>query len=146
MTGFASEFEQLFRDAYRVFHRRDGRRSGLTGASWAVLTHLSLTGPVTVGEAAQHLDRAQSVVSDIVTQLEGKGLVERRTDTADRRRTHIWITPEGVDALRADERVLGLDLLADAFERMPAAEATSLLASLRHLVDAAPATHERTPS
>ena len=145
MSTTAHEFEQLFRETYRVFHRRDGRHSGLTGASWAVLTHLSLSGPVTVGEASLHLDRAQSVVSDIVTQLEGKGLVERRTDSADKRRTHVWITPLGVEALRADESVLGLDLLTEAFERMPPADAAALVDSLRLLVTAAPTTHERNP-
>ena len=145
MSSPATEFEQLFRETYRAFHRRDGRHSGLTGASWAVLTHLSLSGPVTVGEASLHLDRAQSVVSDIVTQLEGKGLIERRTDTEDRRRTLVWITPNGVEALQADERVLGVDLLAEAFERMPPADALSLLDALRQLVAAAPTTHERNP-
>jgi hypothetical protein len=34
-----------------------------------VLSHLAVAGPLTVGEAAVHLGRAQSVVSEIVDAL-----------------------------------------------------------------------------
>jgi hypothetical protein len=68
------------------------------------------------GEAAAHLDRAQSVVSEIVSHLEGQGVLERQSDPADRRRTLVWLTPAGQSALRRDREVLGLDLLA---ERLP---------------------------
>jgi DNA-binding MarR family transcriptional regulator len=54
-----------------------------------VLEHLALAGPLTVGEAAAHMNRAQSVVSEIVTHLERDGLLERQTDPGDRRRTLI---------------------------------------------------------
>jgi hypothetical protein len=40
---------RLFEQTYLRFHRRDGKRSTLTGASRGVLTHLALTGPLTVG-------------------------------------------------------------------------------------------------
>ena len=62
----AEAFARLFPAIYLRFHRRDDRGALLSGASRAVLQHLTLTGPLTVGELAQHLDRAQSVVSDIV--------------------------------------------------------------------------------
>ena len=145
MQSPAGEFEMLFREVYLAFHRRDGRRAGLSGASRAVLTHLSLAGPVTIGEAALHLDRAQSVVSEIVTQLESRGLLERRADPADRRRTLVWLAPDGVAALRHDSNVLGESVLADAFERMPAATVTALLDSMRALLESAAHPHERTP-
>ena len=143
MTGpvddaeLARRFELLFRRTYLQFHRRDGKRSEMTGASRAVLTHLAHTGPLTVGEAAQHLDRAQSVVSDIVTGLVGKGLLEREPDPADRRRTLVWLTPAGLAELERQDQVLSLDLLAGALGRMPAAHRDALLAGLRALTDAA---------
>lgn len=145
MQNQAAEFEALFRDVYLTFHRRDGRRASFSGASWAVLTHLSLAGPVTIGEAAAHLDRAQSVVSEIVTQLESKGYLERRTDPDDRRRTLVWLTPSGAATLREDANVLGEPLLVDAIERMPASTVSALLDGMRALVSAAPHPHERTP-
>src|ERR1700731_1420244 len=110
----AERFAERFRSVYLTFHRRDGPRSQLQGASRAVLEHLALAGPLTIGEAAAHLNRAQSVVSEIVSHLENQGLLERESDPADRRRTLIWLTPDGRDALRRDREVLGTDLLARA--------------------------------
>ncbi len=134
----AERFAELFRAVYLTFHRRDGPRGQLPGASRAVLEHLALAGPLTVGEAAAHLSRAQSVISEIVTHLERQGLLEREDDPADRRRTLIWLTPYGHEMLRRDREVLGVDHLALALARLPPGQADDLLSALRALVDAAP--------
>src|SRR5262245_16232918 len=42
----AERFADLFRAVYLTFHRRDGPRSQLPGASRAVLEHLALAGPL----------------------------------------------------------------------------------------------------
>jgi DNA-binding MarR family transcriptional regulator len=133
--GPAERFAELFRAVYLTFHRRDGPRNQLQGASRAVLEHLALAGPLTVGEAAAHLSRAQSVVSEIVSHLERQDLLERERDPADGRRTLIWLTPRGHDLLRQEREVLGLDLLAKALTRMPSGQADALIAGLRALVD-----------
>jgi DNA-binding MarR family transcriptional regulator len=133
----AERFAELFRAVYLTFHRRDGPRSQLQGASRAVLEHLALAGPLTVGEAAAHLSRAQSVISEIVSHLESQGLLEREDDPADRRRTLIWLTPAGHEALRRDREVLGVDLLARAMARLPPGHADELIEGLRALVGAA---------
>jgi DNA-binding MarR family transcriptional regulator len=130
----AERFAVLFRAVYLTFHRRDGPRGQLPGASRAVLEHLALAGPLTIGEAAAHLSRAQSVVSEIVSHLTDQGLLERESDPADRRRTLIWLTPAGHDALRRDREVLGVDLLAGAFARMPPDQADALIKGLDALV------------
>jgi DNA-binding MarR family transcriptional regulator len=133
----ARRYAELFRAVYLDYHRRDGPRSGLTGASRAVLDHLAISGPLTVGEAARHLERAQSVVSEIVDQLAGKGLLERERDPADRRRTLVWLTPGGQEALRRDGEVLGLDRLAAALARLPAEQRAALITATAALVAAA---------
>jgi DNA-binding MarR family transcriptional regulator len=133
----AELFARRFRAVYLTFHRRDGPRSQLQGASRAVLEHLAMAGPLTIGEAAAHLDRAQSVVSEIVSHLEEQGLLERERDPADRRRTLVWLTPAGLSALRQDREVLGLDLLARALARIPPGQADALIAGLGDLVEAA---------
>jgi len=133
----AERFAERFRAVYLTFHRRDGPRGQLQGASRAVLEHLAMAGPLTVGEAAVHLNRAQSVISEIVSHLEDQGLLERESDPADRRRTLVWLTPAGHGALRRDREVLGLDLLASALARVPAGQAESLIAGLQALVQAA---------
>ncbi len=138
----AEEFDRVFQSVYLTFHRRDRKRSELTAASRAVLTHLGLSGPVTIGEAAAHLNRAQSVVSDIVSQLEDKGLLEREADPADRRRTLVWLTPTGFDRLAADRRVLSTELLNPALAGLTDNERAGLFRGLRALL-ATPATQHR---
>jgi DNA-binding MarR family transcriptional regulator len=138
-ADFARAFEHEFQRVYLQFHRRDGKRAQMSAASISVLTHLAHTGPLTVGEMTQHLDRAQSVVSEIVTGLERKGLLARQADHADRRRTLVWLTPAGFAALDLDRQVLSVDLLAQAAAALPARQRADLLAAL-HALLAAPVT------
>jgi DNA-binding MarR family transcriptional regulator len=133
----AERFAELFRAVYLTFHRRDRPRSELPGASRAVLEHLALAGPLTIGEAAAHMRRAQSVISEIVTHLERDGLLERENDPADRRRTLIWLTTGGHEALRRDREVLGIDLLASAMARLPPGQVDELNAAMRTLIECA---------
>jgi DNA-binding MarR family transcriptional regulator len=133
----AERFAELFRAVYLTFHRRDGPRSELPGASRAVLEHLALAGPLTIGEAAAHMHRAQSVISEIVTHLERDGLLERENDPGDRRRTLIWLTPDGHATLRRDRDVLGTGLLARAMTRLPPGQADALIAAMRALIESA---------
>ena len=136
----AERFAALFRALYLTYHRRDGPRSDLPGASRAVLTHLAVTGPLTVGEAALHLGRAQSVVSEIVD-----GLLERERDPADRRRTLVWLTGEGQEVLRRDGEVLAVDTLAAALGRVPFEVRAGLLDGASALLAAAPTTGKDIP-
>ena len=77
------------------------------------------------------------VISEIVTHLERQGLLEREDDPADRRRTLIWLTAQGHEALRRDREVLSVEMLAGAMARLPAGQAEDLIAGLRALVDLA---------
>jgi len=76
-------------------------------------------GPLTVGELASRLDLTLPTVSGVLADLDRAGLVERRPDPADRRRTLIWLTPSGHEALSRDREVLGADHLARAMGRLP---------------------------
>lgn len=131
------DFCEAFPATFLAFHRRDGRRSELTNASRAVLQHLARTGPVSIGEAARHLQRAQSVVSDIVSQLEGHGLLEREPDPDNRRRTLVWLTEKGFERLRADADVLDRRLVAEAMDQLDETTQRGLIAGLTALVAAA---------
>jgi DNA-binding MarR family transcriptional regulator len=132
-------FADLFRATYLTFHRRDGPRSQLAAPSRAALEHLALAGPLTIGEAALHLNRAQSVVSEIVSHLVRHGLLERENDPGDRRRTLVWLTPAGHETLRRDRDVLDPDLLATAMGRLPPAQAEDLINGLQALINQAAA-------
>lgn len=133
----SDDFCSVYPRVYLAFHRRDGRRSELTNASRAVLTHLIGSGPITIGEAALHLDRAQSVVSEIVNQLQGHGLVAREPDPADRRRTLVWLTDTGLARLRDDSDVLDRTLVEQAMQRLDDTTRRGLVEGLSALVAAA---------
>jgi DNA-binding MarR family transcriptional regulator len=132
----ARDFGELFPAVYLRFHRRDGKRSELPGASRAILQHLTLTGPLTIGELSRHLSRAQSVVSEIVQHLERDGWLERTRDPKDRRRTLVWLSDQGLELLEREREVLSSDLLARAMQRMAATEREALLDGMRALIGA----------
>lgn len=129
----AERFEEAFRAVFARFHRRDGVARGLSNSSRAVLTHLAAAGPMTIGEASRHLDRSQSTTSEILSQLERHGLVERRSDETDARRTLVWLSEPGFEALRREDRVLSLELLGTAFERLEPGRRGEILAALEDL-------------
>lgn len=95
-----------------------------------------MSGPLTVGEAAQHLDRAQSVVSEIVDRLEAKGLLERLRDARDRRRVLVWLSEAGQAHLAREQQVLDVERLAAAAAALSPGERRGLVEGLRALVRA----------
>jgi DNA-binding MarR family transcriptional regulator len=133
----AAEYLRLFPNVYLRFHRRDSKRSEMSGASRGVLLHLAQSGPLTVGECARHLQRAQSVVSEIVDQLQKHGYLARVRDHNDRRRTLVWLTDQGRALLVADQEVLSREALERALAQMKPQDRIRLLKSTQALIDAA---------
>jgi len=133
----AAAVAELFPAIYLRLHRRRPKR-GLRpdGAMLGVLSHLSMAGPPTVTEAARHMDRAQSVMSELVDRLVAHGLAERMADARDRRRVLVWLTPAGEDAVREEREVLARPLLEAALARMTAGQRRALVGGMRALVQA----------
>ncbi|HEY3665206.1 MAG TPA: MarR family transcriptional regulator [Polyangiaceae bacterium] len=132
----ARQFGELFPAVYLRFHRRDGRQRELPGASRAVLHHLTLTGPLTIGEMAKHLSRAQSVVSEMVAHLERDGLLERMQDPKDKRRALVWLSDKGLALLDREREVLSSELLTRAMTRMKSVDRLALLRGMQALLAA----------
>src|SRR5512141_1290988 len=111
---------RLYPAIYLQLHRRRPRQ-GLRpdGQMLSVLNHLAMTGPLAVGEAARHVERAQSVMSELVDRLARRGLAERMPDARDRRRVLVWLTPAGEQALREEGEVLSRDRIRAALAAMP---------------------------
>jgi|SRR5215470_7232406 len=136
----ASQVMVLWPAIYLPLHRRvEPRPRGYrpTPESFGVLAHLAASGPLTVTEAARHMRRAQSVMSEIVTRLERRGLLERMRDERDRRRTLVWLTPAGQETLARERRVLDEERVRAAVERMRPRARAQLLAGMRSLAEAA---------
>jgi DNA-binding MarR family transcriptional regulator len=131
----ANAFSEIFPAVYLRFHARR-RGHPLTPQSWAVLQHLAHAGPLTIGEAARHLGRAQSVVSEIMDGLERKDLVARVRDGRDRRRTLVWLTDAAHAEMADARRVLEHARLEAAMREMSTGERASLVRGMRALVGA----------
>ena len=92
-------------DAFRAVARRlrEAPREAL--APWDVtpsqaraLGTLMRLGPLRLGELAEHLRIAPRSATEVVDALEGRGLVERAPDPADRRATLVVPTERGREA------------------------------------------------
>jgi DNA-binding MarR family transcriptional regulator len=140
----AAEFADLFGLAYRRFYRRvPVGEYLLTSESIAALQHLIEAGPLTVAEAAAHLGRSQSAMSEMLDRLERRGLVARVADQRDRRRTLVWLTDEGREALDEAQRVLSEVRLREAFAVLDPDQRDRLIELMRVLIDSPVRKHER---
>lgn len=70
----------------------------------AVLGRLDRTGTMSIGDLASAERVRPQSMTQIVSDLEGDGLIERRGDPADRRRMFVELTAEGRSALDEDRR------------------------------------------
>lgn len=76
------------------FHRQV-KTSGVKVQTWRVLACLIDRPGLMLTELAQFVLLEQSHLTKIIDQLQAAGLVEKRHDTADRRRIQIYITNAG---------------------------------------------------
>ncbi|MDT0542031.1 MULTISPECIES: MarR family winged helix-turn-helix transcriptional regulator [Streptomyces] len=85
----------------------------------SLLSYLLFDGPMPVNELAARLEVAPTTVSLMVGDLSRQGVLERRTDPADRRRTIVTIT-EDVETRSAIEAWLahGANAWRRAFEQL----------------------------
>jgi len=78
---------------------------GINGRELAVLTVLGDGPALAQQQAAGKLNVDRTTMVDLVDALERKGLVERRSDPADRRRNLVHLTAEGQRTLDEGERL-----------------------------------------
>lgn len=131
----AQSFLELFHEVFMRFHERQPpAERELSREAWGVIEHLSRTGPLTVTEAAQHFERSQAAMSEILMRLERRALLVRFPDERDRRRTLVWLSEEGVARWRQSQRPLSRERLAGAFGAMNVRERKSTITVLRRLL------------
>ncbi|MDF3853763.1 MarR family winged helix-turn-helix transcriptional regulator [Paracoccus sp. P2] len=114
--GFGRYFVTLGRQWRRAVEQALAP-AGLTDATWAPLIHLAEGGDgISQTELAARLALDGSTLVRLLDLLEGRGLVERRPDPADRRARRILLTAAGRDEVARLRRLLDrieAELLAD---------------------------------
>ena len=116
------------------------------GGKWSVSILLAaIAGPVRFSQLERMVEGiSRRMLTLTLRNLERDGLLERENDPGDRRRTLIWLTPGGHEALRRDREVLDVDLLARALARLPPGQAGELNAAMRALIECAQSDGMRT--
>lgn len=131
---FAADTNRWFREIYTHGARRVAdARERLSPETASLLLHLAQAGPLTPTELAQHLARAPSTLSAKLAALQAQGLLARQADEHDGRRTQVWLSPAGRDALAESLQVLDAGRLADAAARLSAAERHAVVQALATL-------------
>jgi|GEM_PF-912094 len=94
--------------------RHNARALGLDFREWRIIQILGSEGRSTVFEVADFIAMDRGGTSRSISRLEGRGIVQRKNDPSDRRRSYLELTPVGWDlhekivhfALAREERLL----------------------------------------
>lgn len=100
-AGMTRLDSQLMIGLHRVVQDLDRRTAsvarahGLTVPQFAVLEALLNKGPLPMGELREAVLSSDGTIPVVVRHLQGRGLVERRRDDCDGRRSIVSLTPAG---------------------------------------------------
>lgn len=132
---FAQRFEAMFRETYlRAVRRVSDKRERLTSETVALLDHLAMSGPLTPGELAKHLNRAPSTLTEMLDHLFEQALLERDRDPNDGRKSLIWLSDLGRTALAEARQVLDTAIVSRAAAALTPAERMQFFNSFQKLV------------
>jgi DNA-binding MarR family transcriptional regulator len=113
------------------------RAAGLNSLEWRVLATLSDSTPLSVGSLALEVLAKQPTLTKSLARLQAQGLVERRADAADARRSQVALTAAGrrhvAPLLAAAERHQRQRLAALGFDADAAALHATLLSVVQRL-------------
>ncbi len=112
---------------------------GLNPAQWSALRYLSRANrhSVSPGALAAFMNCTRGTVSQTLTTLEQRGLIEKRRRTEDRRAVELALTPFGREILEQDPLVSVSEAVLPCSED----ERASFVSHLERLVDAVQARH-----
>lgn len=104
--------------------QNDGHSQGLKPTQWEALRYLARANRFSRSNSAVtvYLGMTKGTVSQTVSALEKKGLVEKATGDADRRQVQIEVTAKGQKLLNRDP----LEALASSLSRLPASQRQEL--------------------
>jgi len=113
----------------RTVSNQRAARFGMTRAKWAVLVRLDRYQGLKQNELAEMLDLQPITLTRLLDGLCDNGLIERRSDPADRRAKRLFLTPAARPLLEHLAE-LGEELMDGALVGLSAGEAAALLKGL----------------
>lgn len=142
------EFAFLVNDVARLlktYADQRARQFGMTRAQWAVLARLEHHEGLKQAELAEMLDLQPITLTRLVDRLAASGLIERRSDPADRRAKRLYLTPQARPLMNrlAD---LGADMMGTVLEGFDLATIERMIAELSRARDNLRSVTSRKPS
>lgn len=132
--AFLPTLRELVRctQAFERFSASHIRSLGLTPAQFDVIATLGNTDGMTCGELGDKTLITKGTLTGVLDRMEERGLIARRADRQDARRTHISLTQHG-EALFVEAFPKHLDHLRRAFDQVSAAELRGMAEVLSRL-------------
>lgn len=124
---FMPTLRQLIR-CTQAFERYSGlhvKKMGLTESQFDVIATLGNTRGMTCKELGERTLITKGTLTGVLDRMEGRGLLSRRADANDARRTHIVLTRKG-RALFGAAFPAHMQHLQRSFDRVPATELIQL--------------------
>ncbi len=115
--------------AAEIHSKRLSRYGGLTPLQLLILHVLAVEGELTATQLAKLVSLSQASLSGVLDRLEGRGLLYRRRDEQDRRKSWLHLDPAGHEAL-AEAPPLLPEYVIERFAALPEWERHGLLAAL----------------
>lgn len=120
--------------AAEIHSKRLSRYGGLTPLQLLILHVLAVEGELTATQLAKLVNLSQASLSGVLDRLEGRGLLYRRRDEQDRRKSWLHLDPAGHEAL-AEAPPLLPEYVIERFAALPEWERHGLLAALLRAAD-----------
>ena len=136
---------RLLAECYQAFERTSGRHvreMGLTPAQFDIVVTLGDTPGMTFKELGEQTLITKGTLTGVLDRMEARGLITRKADCDDARRSHVALTRKGT-VLFEDVFPKHLQHLQRAFGRLSDSELKHLRASLSQLQDAFEKEHAR---
>ncbi|WP_077366957.1 MarR family winged helix-turn-helix transcriptional regulator [Anaerosalibacter sp. Marseille-P3206] len=133
----AEKIYEYIRECEKIIHRKGheiAQEHNLTIDQYhilVVLNHSQLT--PTIGEIADKFCKAQNTMSERISRLEEKKLVERINDLEDRRITRVNITKEGKELVETIRKERSSVFVLNAIANMKEEDVDELIRQLENL-------------
>ncbi len=124
---FIPALRQLIRctQAFERFSGAHVKKMGLTESQFDVIATLGNTSGMTCKELGERTLITKGTLTGVLDRMEARGLVSRKADADDARRTHIALTRKG-SVLFDEAFPAHMRHLQRVFDRIPSAELISL--------------------
>ena len=137
MTPITEEVLASIRKLIRasdVYSSKVRQLSGLTSAQLLLLRAIDKNPSASLGALAEEISLSQATTSTILKRLESAGFIRKTRSENDRRRSQIFLTESGSEALARAPKPLNQEFL-DRFKTLKPYEQSAIVSSLQRVAE-----------